>query len=218
LMNDKEKTLKLISVEPIIMLTLIGLMLTGALLYYRAVNLQRFLEPALAVLEPRTRLASRLGHLASEEFGVDYASKVVVRSSRIMVHKSLFSSNEYHIMPLVISPLTRVMHRMFEDPWMAANVELIMVKTSVPLSISPEDRKEALARMRQQSETVLNAILGTDPYLASGYSDKFAATAVFSRSNDSADWVIMDIIPSERLHIEVLERLGKYAHKPSPTN
>jgi len=218
LMNNQERTLKLLPIEPIIVLTLIGIMLTGAVLYYRAVNLQRFLEPSLAVLEPRTRLASRLGYLASEEFGVDYASKVVVSSSSIMVHKSLFSPDKHHGVPPVINRLTRVMHRLFEDPWMAANVELIMVKTSVPLNLQPDDRRKALAQMREQSETVLNAILGTDPFLAAGYSDKFAAAAVYSRNNDSAEWVFMDIIPSERLHIEVLERLGKYAHKPVPTN
>lgn len=218
MMKDKDTQRKLIPAEPVIILTLIGLMLTGALLYYRSVNLQRFLEPALAVLEPRTRLASRLGKLASEELGIEYAQKIVIRSSSIMVHKSLFTSDAHHNVPVVIGRLSRMMFRLFEDPWMASNIEMIMVKTSVPINISPEDKADALAKMRKQSEAVLKAILGTDPALATGYSDKFAATTVFSRNNDKADWLTMDIIPSERLHIEVLERLGKYAHKPLPTN
>lgn len=218
MMKDMDTQRKLIPAEPVIILTLIGLMLTGAVLYYRSANLQRFLEPALAVLEPRTRLASRLGDLASEELGIEYAQKLVVRSSSIMVHKSLFTSDAHHNVPVVIRRLSKMMLRLFEDPWMAANVEMIMVKTSVPINIPTEDRANALAKMRKQSEAVLNAILGTDPLLAAGYSDKFAATTVYSRNNEKADWVTMDIIPSERLHVEVLERLGKYAHKPVPTN
>ena len=97
-------------------------------------------------------------------------------------------------------------------------VEMILVKTSVPMNLPPEIAKQAQEQMRQQSETVLKAILGINPALAEGHSDRFAATTVLSRKVENADWVEMEIIPSERLHIEVLERLGKYAHKPAATN
>jgi len=217
-MRKPDNSRDVIPAEPVIILALIGLMLIGALLYYRSSNLQRFLEPSLAVLEPRTILASRLNHLASEELGPEYARNVIVRSSGLMVHKSLFSSTEHHKMPPVIDRLGKLMLRLFQDPWMTANVELIMVKTSVPMNLPPEIEVQAREQMRQQSETVLNAILGFNPALAEGFSDKFAATTVFSRKVENADWVTLEIIPSERLHIEVLERLGKYAHKPAATN
>jgi hypothetical protein len=217
-MSGKGNARDLIPPEPVVILVLIGLMLTGALLYYRAVNLQRFLEPALAVLEPRTMLASRLNKLAGEELGHGYGSKILVRSSGLLVHKSLFAPTEYHKVPIIITRLGRLMHRLFEDPWLDANVEIIMVKTSVPINLPPETRTKAHEQMRQQSEAVVSAILGTNKDLAEGHADRFAATSVFSRQVENADWVTLDIIPSERLHIEVLERLGKYAHKPAPGN
>lgn len=215
--NQKEKR-NLISAEPVVILVLIGLMLIGALLYYRAVNLQRFLEPALAVLEPRSMLSLRMKELASEELGPEYAQSVIVRSSGLMLHKSLFSSPQHSGIPVFVKRLSDMMRRLFEDPWMSSNVEMIMVRASVPLDMPIEVRNELTERMRKYSETLLKAILGLNPGLAEGYSDKFAATVVLNRKSEEADWIALDIIPSERLHVEMLERLGKYAHRPVPTN
>ena len=217
-MNKQENRGRLIPDEPVVILILIGMILIGALLYYRAVNLQRFLEPALAVLEPRTQLSMRLKNLAKEELGPEYGQNVIVQSSGLMLHKSLFSTPQYHGIPVFINRLGNMIQRLFEDPWMSSNVEIVMIKTSVPMGLPQEIRNSAQEKMQQRSEALLNAILGSNSVLSAGYSDKFAATAVLSRKAEAADWIALDIIPSERLHIEILEKLGKYAHKPAPTN
>lgn len=217
-MKNKEHIRNLIPAEPVVILSLIGLMLIGSILYYRASNLQRFLEPALAVLEPRTILSSRLNKLASEELGPEYSKSVVVRSSGLMLHKSLFSKPQYHDIPVFIKKLSDLMRKLFDDPWMASNVEMIMIRSSVPLDMPSELREETRQQMMHRSEALLNAMLDTNAELAGRYSDKFAATVVLNRKAEEADWIALDIIPSERLHIEVLERLSKYAHRPLPTN
>lgn len=213
---DKGKSI--IHTEPVIVLTLVGLILTGAILYYRAINFQRFIEPALAVLEPRTNFSSRLEAIANKEFTTYRHETVKVLSTRIMLHKSLFKGTGRNMVPPVVNSLARVMRQIFEDPWMSANIEMIMIKTSVPLDLPREARKSAYKTMRQQAETVMKAALGTEPILSTSYADRFAATTVFSRNPATSDWMIIDLVPSERLHIEMLERLGKYAHRPMPTN
>jgi hypothetical protein len=217
-MGKKENVRNIIPAEPVVILALIGLMLIGAILYYRSVNLQRFLEPSLAVLEPRTMLSSRLKDLTNEELGPEYSPGIIVLSTGLMIHKSLLLSPEYHKPSIITQRLANMLNRLFEDPWMAGNVEMIMVKTSAPVDLPLEQREKVKHNMQQQSESVLESILGTSPALAEKHSDKFAATAVLSRNTKNYDWVMLDIIPSERLHIEVLERLGKYAHKPATAN
>ena len=217
-MNTTDKSMRLVPAEPVIILTLIGLMLTGAVLYNRAANLQRFLEPALAVLEPRATLAARMSDLASQELGSELPDKLIVRSSRIMVHKSLFSAGDPHVMPPFMPKLARFLRRLFEDPWMASNIESVIIKTSLPMNLPPDRSRHMKASLHEQTEALLQALLGIEPSLASNYSDRLAATTVYSRKMENADWITLELIPSERLHIEMLERLGKYAHKPVPTN
>lgn len=213
---DKSRK-KLIPAEPVVMLTLIGLLLIGAVLYYRAINFQRFLEPSLAVLEPRTTFSSRLRKIASSGLGSSADGKIRVNSTSIMLHKSLFTHNSPHTHPPVIGKLARVLREILSDPWMTSNIDLVMVKTGVPLEQVLKD--PALAgKMQKQADAVLNALLASEPMLGQGHSRNFAAAAVYTSGAASTDWVTLDLIPSERLHIEVLERLGKYAHKPSPTN
>src|SRR5512143_2212095 len=45
---------------PVISLLLIGLVLLSSLLYYRSVKIQRFLEPALALSQPRNEFAKHI--------------------------------------------------------------------------------------------------------------------------------------------------------------
>lgn len=217
-MRDSQHPRKLVPVEPVVILTLIGMILTGALLYYRSVNFQRFLEPSLAVLEPRTIFASRLSKITSEEIAGEPAGMVVVKRTSIMLHKSLFTQVSDQGLPSVIPKLSRALLKLLSDDWMAANIEMIIVKTSFPLEAAKSDDFTIQNQMREQSDMVLKAVLGTEPALAARFADRFASTAVYSRVQGSSDWITLAIIPSERLHIEVLERLGKYAHKPSPTN
>ena len=55
---------------PIVILTLIGLLLLSALLYYKAVRSQRYLEPSLALAQPRIEFIHKIGLFFQEEFGI----------------------------------------------------------------------------------------------------------------------------------------------------
>jgi len=53
---------------PILSLALIGLLILSAILYYQAVKIQRFLEPALAVSQPKMKFTQNMNNLLTKEF------------------------------------------------------------------------------------------------------------------------------------------------------
>jgi hypothetical protein len=62
---------------PILSLTLIGILLLSAVIYYRANNVQRFLEPALALSEPRLKF--------SQNIRISFRRNLTQRNSRHQV-------------------------------------------------------------------------------------------------------------------------------------
>ena len=54
---------------PVLSLLLIGLVVLSALLYYRAVKIQRFLEPALALSQPRNEFTKNISQNFQREIG-----------------------------------------------------------------------------------------------------------------------------------------------------
>src|SRR5512143_3698017 len=74
---------------PLFSLTLIGLILLNAIIYYRAVKIQRFLEPALAISEPRMKFTRDIRDLLSREFSPDQMKGIRFRAGTIIVDQSL---------------------------------------------------------------------------------------------------------------------------------
>src|SRR5512134_829109 len=74
---------------PIFSLALIGLLLLSAILYYRAVKIQRFLEPALAISEPRMKFTQGIRNLLIREFSHTELKGIKFRAGSIIVDESL---------------------------------------------------------------------------------------------------------------------------------
>ncbi len=73
-----------------------------------------------------------------------------------------------------------------------------------------ENRKIRQATARD-AELVLVTILNATPELRARYAPLFTSSAISSPpSTHLGEWVIFHIMPSERLHAEVLKRLEKY--------
>jgi len=87
------------------------------------------------------------------------------------------------------------------------------VSTRLPLSPEIRSNKELRNQVQNRAELILNSMYKVAPGLEREYGKYFAATALpVDPAVKDADWIEFRIIPTERLHIEVLQRLEKYAH------
>jgi hypothetical protein len=197
----------------ILSVTLVGLILLGAMLYSRADRAQRFLEPALAISQPRSQFAIRFSELVERELDPRTAQQVLLMGNVLKVKKSSLFPEDFHTgdtTPLLVS-IGRIFHSMLEDPQMSPYVNMILIVTRVPQSgdhaVNMERRHEAL----ESTEKILNALFAVNPKLEEGHSINFACTArVGGTSEGGEDIIEFQIIPSERPHIDLLQKLEKY--------
>ena len=87
-MNEKAPEKYVPPAGPILSLLLIGLVLLSALLYYRAVKIQRFLEPALAISKPRNEFSKSIKQIFQQEFGAELVKGIRIRAGSIFIEKS----------------------------------------------------------------------------------------------------------------------------------
>ncbi len=213
-MRELLKKIILPSPGPVVSAGLIGLMVLGGFLYYKAVRFQRFIEPALAMTQPGSEFDQKVRSLLTEEFGPENANVVRYVLGTIFVHESAFLGNDDHAgRPVVYEKLGRVFRRILEDPKLRPNVKVILVSTFARVSGDParsSRNRRVRHNMQDVSEEVLNAIYTAEPILETRYGSFFEATAMPVKASESADWVAFRIISSEMLHIEVFRRLNKY--------
>lgn len=214
-MREFLKKIILPSPGPVVSAGLIGLMVLGGFLYYKAVRFQRFVEPALAMTQPGSEFDQKVRSLLTEEFGPENANVVRYVLGTIFVHESAFLGTDGNAgRPVVYEKLGRVFRRIFEDPTLKPNVKVILVSTLARVSSDPAGsghNRRVRHNMQDVSEQVLNAIYAAEPVLETRYGSFFEATSMPVKSSENADWVAFRIIPSEMLHIEVFRRLNKYA-------
>jgi hypothetical protein len=197
---------------PILSVTLIGLILLGAVLYNRAVRMQRFLEPALAISQPRVVFYEGFRRKFVQEFGPARVEGVMLLGDSVRVRNSLVFDEVYHGKDSgVLGKLGRVFLAMMRDPDLSGYVDIILVGTKVPMG---ED-KALNARVRHEFNKVADAVLDTlfreVPQLEDEYAIHFASSALHVNiKGGEADWVEFYIIPSERIHVELLQKLQKY--------
>jgi len=200
---------------PVLSLTLLGLLLLSAVLYYRAVKIQRFLEPVLAITQPRIAFSESLGSIFRKEFGAERIRGIRLGVNSIFVEEPLL----FGIGDIpggdgasTIERLGKVFLSILEDPKMRANVDLILVSTSLPLSGDPAANKRNRSLFQERAAMVLNALYRTEPGIETKYGAFFASAAVpASPAERKANRIEFRIIPTEQIHIEVLRRLQKYA-------
>ncbi|MEW6002602.1 MAG: hypothetical protein AB1638_08165 [Nitrospirota bacterium] len=201
---------------PILSLILIGLLLLSAILYYRAVNIQRFLEPALALSEPRIEFNQNINSLLSKEFGKDEVKDIKFKSRSILIEQSMLFDSELGIKrseSLIMKKLSHFFLSALNDKTIRDHISLILVGIRLPLSPDTELSKERRFRMEERARLILNSLYAAEPKLERDYGTYFAATVMpVKPTAKETEWIEFRIVPTEWLHIEVLQRLEKYAH------
>lgn len=195
----------LIPSEPAVSLAFLGIMLLSAVLYYRAVNIQRFLEPALAMSKPKMEFEQNINRLITGEFGKD-AAGVIFTSDAIFVRESLLFGGSGR----AAERLGKVFLSALEEPEIQPYIELVMVSTRLPLSPDPQTNRLNRQARQQRADEVLDAMFAAQPGLEK-YRTYFVATTVaVSGFKTQANWVEFRIVPTLRLQIDVLQKLKKY--------
>jgi hypothetical protein len=200
---------------PIFTLALIGLMLLGGFLYYKAIRFQRFLEPALALTLPGSLFDLDVRERLKEEFGPEYVHDIRYALGTIQIRKSVLMGEAHSGMgPSIYKKLGRVFKDVLEDPELRGDIKVILVSSMAKVSDDPvlsRNNKDSRQEAQDRAGGVLNALYASEPELETTYGLFFEATAmpVYSQRIDT-DWVNFRIIPSEKLHIEVLQKLEKY--------
>lgn len=86
-----------------------------------------------------------------------------------------------------------------------------MVSVRFPLLTNPELNRMTSLQAQQRAWLILNALYAAEPQLEKEYGTYFAATALpVDGALKENNWIEFRIVPTERLHIEVLQRLEKY--------
>lgn len=193
---------------PILALTLIGLLLLSALLYYRSVRIQRFLEPALAMSEPRLKFGQNINDLISKEFGAEEIDRIKFKSNSIFIQQSLLFTSSNCLRSDTIKKLANIFLSALNNPDIRKHISIILVSTKSP--INNTDKQQLL--LQEIAGQIIEALYAYEPKLEKEFNKYFASTALTSDSKTKELHLIeFRIVPSEQLHIEVLQRLMKYA-------
>ncbi len=199
---------------PMLSLTLIGLLLLSAILYYRAVKIQRFMEPALAISQPKIKFTQSINKLLSREFGTNDVKGVKFRAGSILVDQSQFFEGSHYAKgsdPAALNKLSRVFLSALSNEDTRKNISLIMVNIRYPLGQDPEMNRVMSLQAQQKAWLLLNFLYAAEPQLENKFGIFFVAAAMpVNRVVKDNDWIEFRIVPTEHLHIEVLQKLEKY--------
>lgn len=214
-MNDRTLWRFVPPAGPLLILLLIGLVLFSALLYYRAVKIQRFLEPALALSQPRNEFTKRITRLFRKEFGEKTEKGLDVRLSSIVVHRSMLFSADGRLSAQgerILKKFARMFLGLMKDDQSRTEISLILINARY--TSYGAQGADAADRLRAQLTVgfIQDSLFRMEPELGVRYSTLFASVAqAVDPHAGSRDIIEFRIVPSEFLHIEVLERLNKYA-------
>jgi hypothetical protein len=198
---------------PVLSLTLIGMLLLSALLYYRAVKIQRFMEPALALSQPRIQFNQDINALLEKEFGSAFRGIAFSRGSIFVDQSLLFNSSRKpeDSERVVFKKLANVFLSALSDPDIRSRISLILVSNSIPLTTNPRINQMLRYQAQERIGFILNALYDAEPTLETKFGMFFSVTTMHKPVPiKEADMVEFQMIPTERLHIDVLERLEKY--------
>lgn len=197
---------------PIVILTLIGALLLSALLYYKAVRAQRYLEPSLALVQPRIEFTHKIRLLFKEEFGTDDIQGVLLSGDSIFIEHALIyrgPAGSKRIDNVFLSKVSRVFLSILEDTEMRSHFDLILISSRIHFNPSPEENRNRRRKGLLIAESVVDAMYQVEPSLLKYYGI-FAPTAVPDKPHKTHNWIEFRIVPSERVHIEMMKGLEKY--------
>jgi hypothetical protein len=197
---------------PILALTLIGLMFLSALLYYKAVRAQRYLEPSLSIAQPRIDFMMNINSLLEDEFGTEKFPGIALARNSIFVEGSLIfpdPARRKAIDSMFLKRLSRVFLSMLQDHDMRSQFDLVLVSTKFKVSPRIDVTTNKRTERRQIAESILDSLYKVEPGLLKYYGT-FTTTVIPVQPNQKDNWVEFRIIPSEHLHIELMKSLNKY--------
>ncbi len=205
-------------IGPLFSLTLIGMLLLNAILYYRAVKIQRFLEPALAISEPRMKFNQNIRGLLAGEFSSKQMQGIKFFAGTITVDGSLIFEPAHSTGdatgPAVLKKLSRVFIAALDNPEIRENISLIQIVVRFPLGKDMILNRQARFTVQDNATLILNSLFAAEPRLEKDYTTFFAATAIPAVEPSKQGGIVIEfrIIPTERLHIDILDRLHQYAY------
>jgi len=200
---------------PVLSLMLIGLVLLSAFLYYRAIKIQRFLEPALAISQPRYEFSSSISRIFEREFGEKSVKGLRVRSTSIFIEKSLLFSTDRALnaaAQIALKKLARIVLSLMEDEHTRSDISLVLIVARYPHHGAPEVDIPERMKVQRMSGFIQDSLFHAEPELGRKYGAYFAAAAQPTNPQEgSRELIEIRIVPSEFLHIEALEKLEKYS-------
>lgn len=203
-------------VGPTLSLLLIGLVLLSALIYYRAVKIQRFLEPALALSQPRNEFTKSINQKFQKEFGTGPIRGLTFRSGSLLIEQSLLFTREGRLTPSAqvnLQKLARVYLALMKDDHTRSEINLVLIIGRFPSRGARGTNIAAWAHVGRTVGFIQDALFQLEPELGRRYSTFFASVIQPANPHEgNTNTVEFRIIPSEFLHIEVLEKLEKYFH------
>lgn len=197
---------------PVLSLTLIGIMLLGALLYSRAVRIQRFLEPSVAISEPRITFNRKVSNLLIGEFGSSDVQGLVFLGNQLLVHKTLlYQDADANGVSPVMRKLGRVFYTVLDDNALRPYIDTIIISTRGPMSDDPEKNRRIREFQHEEANFLLNALCLVEPEIDRKYPAYLeSSVTLINMRADEGDWVVFRIIQSDKPHIDMLQKLQKY--------
>jgi hypothetical protein len=203
------------SVGPVVSFLLIGLVLLSALLYYRAVNIQRFLEPALAISQPRYEFSRNIKLIFQKEFGAESIKGLKVKGSSILIERSFLFAGDGALKASAqadLKKLARIFLLLMDDDPTRSDISLVLIIGRFPSSDTWMAYAAERIKVQRMVAFLQDALFFAEPRLGIRYGTYFAAAAQPANPVDgNRELIELRIIPSELLHIKVLEKLQKYA-------
>lgn len=200
----------------ILSLLLIGLVLLSALLYYRAVKIQRFLEPALALSQPRNEFTKSINSIFEKEFKTKSIKGLKIRSSSILMETSLLFSGEG--VPKAsarddLQKLARIFLSLMKDDHTRSEISQVLIIGRYPSYGMTGTTIMERVKVQRMVGFIQDALFHLEPELGIRYAPYFSGAAQPTNPQEKKSEVVeFRIVPSEFLHIEVLEKLEKYAY------
>lgn len=214
-MNDKPMWRYMPPAGPLLSFLLIGLILLSGLLYYRSVNIQRYLEPALALSQPRNDFNKNIKFLFQKEFGANLNRDIKTKGSSILIGKSQLFFEDGILKASAkgdLRKLSRIFLSLMKDDHARSEISLVLIIARYPSYVGWADFVERM-KVQRMVGFIQDAMFQEEPELEIRYAPYFAGVAQPTNPyGGTLDMVELRIIPSEYLHVEVLEKLEKYAH------
>jgi hypothetical protein len=204
------------SAGPIFSITLIGLVLLSALLYYRAVRIQRFLEPALALSQPRNDFTKSISRIFEKEFGARSIKDLKITTRSIVMKTSLLISPDGALKASAqkdLQKLARIFLSLMKDDHLRSEISQVLIMGHYPSYGVTYATFIERTKAQRMVGFIQDALFELEPELDKRYASYFVGAAQQTSAHEkNSDVVEFRIVPSDFLHVEVLEKLEKYAH------